>query len=149
MALVETQRRETETARTVCAVSGGVEWLQGFVDLHRPDAVRILDFPHAPAYVAHAEQAVFGEGTQAFAQWFAKYRQVLKHGNHGDVLRVLRQVAVTANRRRAGQAVTTVQEGMVYLEKRRGMSDYAWFQAMSYPIGNGAVESANKLVVEA
>ena len=47
LALVETHRRGTETAKTVCAVHDGAEWIQGFVDLHRPDAVRILDFPHA------------------------------------------------------------------------------------------------------
>jgi hypothetical protein len=37
-ALVDTPRRGTETARTVCAVSDGAEWSQGFVDLHRPAA---------------------------------------------------------------------------------------------------------------
>ena len=60
LALVETHRRGTETAHTVCAVSDGAEWIQGFVDLHRPDAVRILDFPHALGYVAQAGHAVYG-----------------------------------------------------------------------------------------
>ena len=45
LALVETHRAGTETARTVCAVNDRVVWIQGFVDLHRPDAVRILHFP--------------------------------------------------------------------------------------------------------
>lgn len=47
LALVETHRRGTETAKTVGAVSDGAEWMQGVVDLHRPDAGRILDFPQA------------------------------------------------------------------------------------------------------
>ena len=34
------------------AVMDGAEWEQGFVDSHRPDAVRILDFPHAVGYLA-------------------------------------------------------------------------------------------------
>jgi hypothetical protein len=42
-----------------------------------------------------------------------------------------------------------VHESVASLEKRRGMLDYAWFQARGYPIGSGAVESANQLVVEA
>lgn len=29
----------------VCAVMDGAEWIDGVVDLHRPDALRILDFP--------------------------------------------------------------------------------------------------------
>jgi hypothetical protein len=149
LALVETHRRGTETARTVGAVSDGAEWIQGFVDLYRPDAVRLVDLPHATAYVARAGHAVFGEGTEAFTQWCAMQRQVLKHGNPGDVWRALRQVAATAKRRRAGQAVATGQERVVYLEKRRAMLDYAWLQARGYPIGSGAGESANKLVVAA
>jgi hypothetical protein len=69
LSLVETPRRGTETARTVWAVRDGAEWMQGFVDLHRPDAVRMWDFPHALGYVAHAGQAVYGEGTAAFTGW--------------------------------------------------------------------------------
>jgi hypothetical protein len=47
LALVAAPRRGTDTANTVCAVSEGAEWIQGFVDFHRPEAVRILDCPHA------------------------------------------------------------------------------------------------------
>ena len=47
LALVETQRRGMETACQVGAVTDGAEGAQGFLDRHRPDAVRILDFPHA------------------------------------------------------------------------------------------------------
>jgi hypothetical protein len=42
-ALVETHRRGLERATEVCAVQDGAEWLQGLVDYHRADAVRILD----------------------------------------------------------------------------------------------------------
>jgi hypothetical protein len=42
-ALVETHRRGLEQAAAVCAVQDGAEWLQGLVDYHRADAVRILD----------------------------------------------------------------------------------------------------------
>jgi hypothetical protein len=147
LALVETHRRGTETARTVCAVSDGAVWIQGFVDLHRPDAVRILDFPHALGYVAQAGQAVYGEGTEACMQWFTRQRQALQHGDPEEVLRALRQLATVKQRARA-PARATVQASLDYLQKRRGMLDYAWFQARGYPIGSGSVESANKLVVE-
>jgi len=42
-ALVEMHRRGLERATAVCAVQDGAEWLQGLVDYHRADAVRILD----------------------------------------------------------------------------------------------------------
>ena len=44
LALVETQRRGLENTPQVAAVVDGAEWIQGFIDTHRPDAVRILDF---------------------------------------------------------------------------------------------------------
>ena len=47
LALVEFQRRAVEQAQAVAAVMDGAEWEQGFVDFHCPQAVRILDFPHA------------------------------------------------------------------------------------------------------
>src|SRR5216683_7871494 len=57
-ALVETHRRGLERAAEVCAVQDGAEWLQGLVDYHRPDAVRILDFAHAAEYVNEIGQVV-------------------------------------------------------------------------------------------
>jgi hypothetical protein len=37
------------------------------------------------------------------------------------------------------------KSSLEYLEKRREQIKYAEFQGMGYPIGSGAVESANKL----
>jgi hypothetical protein len=140
--------RGIETAQTVCAVSDGTERIQGFVDLHRPDAVQILDFPHALGYVAQAGQAVYGEGTEVFTQWFTTQRQALRHGDTGEVVRTLQRLVAPAKRRGAEHAMATVQASVAYLEKRRAMLDYAWFDAQGYPLGSGSVESANKLVVE-
>jgi hypothetical protein len=148
LALVETHRRGTETAKTVCAVSDGAEWIQGFVDLHRPDAVRILDFPHALGSVAQAGQAVYGENTPAFTQWFAAQRQTWHGGHPAEVLEALRRLAASARRNRAVTALPVIQESLRYVEKRRGMLEYGWYQARGYPIGSGSVESANTLVVE-
>jgi len=59
-ALGETHRRGLETAAQVVAVTDGAEWAQGFIDYHREDAVRVLDFPHAAEYVAQMASAVGG-----------------------------------------------------------------------------------------
>src|SRR5437763_4063638 len=60
--LVETHRRGLERAAAVCAVQDGAEWLQGLVDYHRADAVRILDFAHAAEYTSGIGQAVQAAG---------------------------------------------------------------------------------------
>ena len=39
-----------------CAVSDGAAWMQGYVDLHRPDVGRMLDCRHALGYVGTGRQ---------------------------------------------------------------------------------------------
>ena len=68
-ALVETHRRGLERATEVCAVQDGAQWLQGMVDYHRADAVRILDFAHAAEYVNEIGQAVQAAGGRLPATW--------------------------------------------------------------------------------
>lgn len=143
LATVATYRAGTERAEVVCAVMDGADWLQRFVDLHRPDAVRILDFPHAAEYLTRVAQAVFGPGTEAAATWLETHCTILKTGNPDDVLAALRALPAT------GDAVAVRDRVLAYLESRRAQIRYADFRQQGYPLGSGAVESANKLVVEA
>jgi hypothetical protein len=146
-ALVETQRRGTETAGRVVGVMDGAEWLQPFLDFHRPDAVRVLDFAHAVEYLTTAAQATFGPGTAA-AAWLEIQAHALKHGDPATVLAAVGALptARAPDPRAAAEAAATT---LGYLTKRRAQIEYATFRAAGYPIGSGCVESANKLVVEA
>ena len=152
LATVETQRRGMETAGKVVAVVDGAEWEQGFIDLHRPDAVRILDWGHASESVAKAGQAVFGAGTAAASDWLGVQVHELKHGEPETVLTELRRLGdertTVADKPVSAVAREVVAGSLAYLEKRREQIRYAEFAAQGYPIGSGAVESANKLVVE-
>jgi hypothetical protein len=89
LALVELHRRGTATATRVGAVQDGAAWCQGFVDLHRPDAVRILDFPHPVEHLAQAAPASLGQGTAATATWLETQRHTQRHGELVDVLQAL------------------------------------------------------------
>ena len=145
LATVETHRRGTGNAGTVCAVVDGAEWQQKFIDLHCPEAVRILDWCHAAEYLARAGQAAFGSGTREASEWLGRQLHELKHGGPERLLENLGELGLGLG---AGGALKTVKASVEYLEKRRGQIRYAQFQAAGYPIGSGAVESANKLVVE-
>ncbi len=61
-ALVEIHERGVENAQTVCAVTDGAEWIQSFVDVHRPDAVRILDFAHAEEKITEVGKTIEEQG---------------------------------------------------------------------------------------
>jgi hypothetical protein len=143
VALVETQRRGVETAAAVGFVTDGSEWLQKFADHHRADAVRILDFPHAGEHLAAVGQARFGEGSVEAQSWLKTQLHALKHdGPTAVVAEVARLVA-------AQPEAPDLAGHLAYLEKRTAHMQYPTFQAAGWPIGDGAVESGNKLVVEA
>src|SRR5579859_5082109 len=140
--LLETHRRGLEGASEVCAVQDGAEWLQGLVDYHRADAVRILDFAHAAEYINDIGQAVQAAGGRLPAGWLDGVLHRLKHqGPH----RVLTHLAWLAAR----YPSPLMQEKLNYLQKREAQMQYPTYQAAGWPIGSGSVESANKLVVEA
>lgn len=143
LATIATHAAGTTRAGTVCAVVDGADWLQGFIDLHRPDAVRILDFPHAAEHLTKAAQAVWGAGSAAATAWLDQQLHELKHGDPDQVLAALALLPASTTEAQA------IRDGVLaYVMKRRSQMAYAEFRAAGYPIGDGIVESANKLVVE-
>jgi hypothetical protein len=138
LALVETYRRGVGTALEVVAVMDGAGWLQKFIDFHRPDAIRILDFPHAVEYLSRASHEVHGTGTAATSAWIGTQAHALKHDGPEPVLAALRALPTGEHR----------DDALEYLEPRLPQLQYPTFRAAGYPIGSGIVESANKVVVE-
>src|SRR5258708_3955299 len=142
LASYETARRGVEQAIEVAAVQDGAEWLQGFVDGHRPNAVRILDFAHAATYVHGIGEAARLAGIKLPARW----REIILHQlKHTDPGRVLAHLVWLVARVETAEA----QAKLAYLQKREAQMQYPRFQLQGWPIGSGMVGSANKLVVEA
>jgi hypothetical protein len=139
LAEVETRRRQVLQAREVCAVMDGAEWLQGFMDLHRPDALRILDFPHAAQRFGMMAEAA-QEATEPLADSRVQQQSHrLKHQGPEPVLLELQTLP----------AVDALAEHVRYLEKRVAQMQYPAYQVAGWPIGSGSVESANKVVMQA
>jgi hypothetical protein len=143
----EVHRRGVETAGRVAGVVDGSGWCQQFFDVHRPDAIRILDFPHGAQRLSDVAEAVWGPGETA-RQWAATQRRDLRDGDPETGVASVRAWATTTASDPA--TATHVQaEVLGYLEPRLPQMRYATFRAQGLPIGSGMVESANQLVVEA
>jgi hypothetical protein len=143
LAELEMRRRQVVQAEEVCAVSDGAPWLQNFFDLHRADAVRILDFPHAAEHLSVLLQAIEQAGYPVPVGVLARCLHILKHRGPGWLLRLAARFP-EALREQDG-----VREQLSYFTKREAMMQYPQFQKLGWPIGSAMVESANKLVVQA
>ena len=143
LALVETHRRGVEKAPVIAAVTDGAEWEQGFIDFHCPQAVRILDFPHAGERLTPIGQALWGEQSPQTQAWLTEQLHSLKHTGPLDLLADLKQL------QHQHPQMEILQKNLAYLENRQEHMDYPAYRAQHLPIGSGAMESGNKVVVEA
>lgn len=142
-ALGEVHHRGVEVAGAVAAVQDGAPWLQGFVDLHRPDAVRILDWPHAAQHLTAVAEAVFGMQTPRAGRVAERLRRWLWEEGPDRLLRVL-----TAWERAYPDRPELTTAG-AYFRDRRAQLAYPAFRAAGWPVGSGATESGHKQVLQA
>jgi hypothetical protein len=140
---VEMQRRGVSQAKTVGAVTDGADWIQGFIDLHRPDAVRILDFPHAVEHLGLLIEALQQAGIALPADAHVRSSHVLKHRGPSLLLRWCNRLPPDIAEREA------VHKHLQYFRKREALIQYPQYHEQGWPIGSGMVESANKVVVQA
>ena len=88
LAEVEMRRRKVGESRKACAVMDGADWLQTFTDRHRPDALRILDFPHAAEHITQLLEALEKGGMHFPPQMLDRCLHILKHRGPRPLLRM-------------------------------------------------------------
>lgn len=143
-ATLPTYERGTRRAGTVAAVMDGAPWLQELISEQCPNAVRILDFPHAVGYLHAAAHAAFGQDSPEAEAWLDTWVPRFKTGEPEAVLAALRALPTPTS-----EAAPAKGTAIRYLGSRMEQIRYAQFQEQGLPIGSGMVESAGKLVVEA
>ncbi len=122
VAEVEMRRRKVVQAERVCAVTDGADWLQSFIDLHRADALRILDFPHAAEHISLLLEALEKAGMIFPANLLHRSLHRLKHRGPRFLLRLI-------NRLPAHLAeLEGVREHLGYLRKRETLMQYPTFR---------------------
>jgi hypothetical protein len=114
LAEVETRRRGVVQAKEVAAITDGAEWLQGLIDLHRPDALRILDFAHAAQRFGMIAEVSAQHGQALPESWVQEQCHDLKYEGPAPVLERLRALPLAEAQ----------EEHLHYLEKRETHMDY-------------------------
>jgi hypothetical protein len=143
LAQVEMRRRGVYEAKQASATVDGADWCQTFTDMHRPDAVRILDFPHGSEHINALLEALRKTGLHFPDAMLERSLHVLKHRGPRPLLRMADRLPDDLTEKEE------VRLQLNYLCKREAMMQYPQFRRDGWPIGSGMVESANKNVVEA
>lgn len=142
LASFEIRRRRVDQAMAVATVNDGAEWIQGFVQSHRADAIRIFDFAHAAQYLSEIATLVGQAGVTLSATWLPEQLRDLKEKGPGSVLTEVQRLQ---------ELVPTeeVREKVASLCKREGQMQSPPYLEEGWPSGSGMAESGNKLVGQA
>lgn len=126
----------------ICLLGDGAPWVWSILVEHFPTGRQILDFYHCLEHLHTVARAVHGEGSLAGRQWA---ESAMVRISEGQVDLVLEQLRRLRPKQPAG-AAEEIRKLIGYLEGQRERVDYVEALEQGYPIGSGAIESANKFL---
>lgn len=131
-----------DAAEVWIALTDGGAGLEGFLDVHFPRAVKILDFHHVTGHLADFAK-VFRPGPPGERLMHA-WCHILKHAGGGQMIKVIERL----DRKKMSATMQAEQEGLLnYLRNHADRMDYPSYLNKGWQIGSGAIESACKTVV--
>ncbi len=119
-------------------ISDGAIWLRQLMEQHYPQATLILDFYHAMSYIGQAAMAAFGTGGYA-NKWIDNQRKLLLNSELQKVITHIEDLGIEA-----GLRISICN----YLNSNADRMDYLSYRQRGLLIGSGAIESANRTVVQ-
>jgi hypothetical protein len=132
---------EADIAEEVVFVADGAAWIWNLVEHHFPNAVQIVDWYHAVAYLSPIAHAAFGTKDTQGKAWFKRVRKLLWNG---QVKRVIKNC--TRLQKKVPAASEPIQKALTYFTNNAQRMDYARLRKAGYFIGSGTVESACKQI---
>ncbi len=125
------------------AIADGARDNRSFPDNPGPD-VTVLDFFHAARHMKVAADAAFGDGSGESTAWFGKWRHVLRR--HPDGAR--KGAGALRYLLRKGEGSTgIIARGPGCFRQGRHRMKYRQAADAGHPVGSGAVEAANRVLV--
>jgi hypothetical protein len=121
-------------------------WYKTQADLHFPEAVAILDWPHV-ARAVHKAIRVACPGAAQRARRRELHQQIPDALWHADLPGALAQLQALRPPGSA-ESVAVLEDTLRYLEGQRAwLGNYQAWQAAGYPVGSGLIERAVAIVI--
>jgi hypothetical protein len=138
---LEAHRQGVRQAERVVVLGDGAHWIWNLAEEHFPDAVHIGDLWHAVEHLWAAGRALLGDDEARVAAWVEQATARLKAG---EVAALTAEWAGLVPKDAAAFAAERT-----YFRNQAPRMRYDEYAAAGYPLGSGAVESANRHVVGA
>ena len=123
-------------------ISDGADWISNLFQSLFPGSDMILDWYHAMENLWKCAHDLFGKDSQLAKEWVAVYKELLWHGEIETVLKRLLEEAKHAKNQ------TPLRNLYNYYESRKDRMKYDEYRNKGYPIGSGAIESANSYSIQ-
>jgi len=133
-------QHQVDTSDEIVFVADGAAWIWNLVKEYFPDAVQIVDWYHASAYLTPIAEAAFGPHTSQANEWLTQTRSDLWEGRLQQVMQSCRSLWSNAPAR------PFIEKAVTYYDHNEQRLDYARFRQGGYLIGSGTIESACKQI---
>jgi hypothetical protein len=122
--------------KDVVILSDGAAWIRHMCEELFPEAVQILDLFHLKENVYAYAKERFGNEAKQYIPWAEKVNALLEAGDaEGAILEIGGTPGKEINLR-------------TYIENNRHKIEYPTYRAKGWFVGSGAIESANKVIVQ-
>ena len=139
-ALLAAERAGYGRFRETVFLSDGAIWIRNMCDELFPDAVQILDLYHLKENVYNYSKYIHGQDNARVVAWAeAVIAKIEEKYNVDDALALIAD---------CGPLPAGVVNLRTYLENNRSRMNYPEYRKRGYFVGSGAVESANKTIVQ-
>lgn len=127
--------------RNLIAIGDGARWIWEFWSEHYPQAVQILDLYHVVEKLGVWARLLWGD-SQACRAWLALQQSRLEADCVGQVIEAVQE------ERCLGESHKQQQVLLTYLVNNQSRMQYGTYLKAGYLIGSGAIESANREVIQ-
>lgn len=125
----------------IALLADGADFLWTAMSSSFPEGRQILDFYHCAEHIHKVAKAHYGEGTINVLQWAEATLVRLSMGEPERVIGALKRI-----KPKNSTAREEIRKLINYLQKQRHRIDYICDLENGFPIGSGAIESANKFI---
>jgi hypothetical protein len=123
----------------VVIIGDGAAWIRNMGNELFPDATQILDLYHLKENIYTYAKHKFAQNEKLYVPWAESFIDKVEKGKISEALNLLPK---------AEKLPTGIPNLHAYINNNIGRIDYPKYKEMGYFVGSGAVESANKVILQ-